>query len=551
MLKVTVDGKDYLYQKGCTLKELAEDLQSLYEAPIVLAYVNGSLRELFRFVPDNAVISFVTTADKIGLQTYKRSCSMLFFAAVADILGMKAAADIMLHFSVDNGFFYTFGDDVKVTKTLLARIDRKMRKMVEEDLPFSKRSLSTSAACEMFAENGMEDKSRLFRTRLASRVNVYRLNEYEDYNYGFMMSSTGMLSLFELIPYHNGVVLQMPSLRHPNAIEEFSNSEKLFKAQTDGEKWADSQNIRNVGDLNNMIIDFDMRHMILNAEALQESRISQIAETIYQKKTVKFVMIAGPSSSGKTTFSQRLCVQLMTRGMQPHYIGVDNYFKNRDDVPLDAFGQKDFESLRAVDLELFEKDMTALLNGKTIKVPTFDFISGKRVYNGSTLALKENELLVIEGIHGLNDQLCGFLPSESKHKIYISALTQLNVDNHNRIPTTDGRILRRIVRDYRTRGYSASQTLAMWDSVRRGEEQYIFPFQESADEFFNSALPYELAVLKLYAEPLLFQVREDDPNYMEAKRLLKFLDYFLSIPFDDVPSNSILREFIGGGCFHM
>ena len=291
--------------------------------------------------------------------------------------------------------------------------------------------------------------------------------------------------------------------------------------------------------------------MILISEALQEAGIAQIAKRISGRASTKFVMIAGPSSSGKTTFSQRLCTQLSAIGLVPHYIGVDNYFIPRAECPLDEFGNKDFESLRAIDLQLFNRDMTSLLNGEKIELPTYDFITGLRVYNGEKLRLSEGEILVIEGIHCLNEELSSSLPSESKFRIYISALTQINVDEHNRISSADGRLLRRIIRDYRTRGYSAESTLAMWDSVRRGEESYIFPYQEAADEFFNSALPYETAVMKQYVMPLLFRVPEGSPQYHEARRLLKFLDYFMGIPLDDVPQNSILREFLGGGCFRL
>ena len=326
---------------------------------------------------------------------------------------------------------------------------------------------------------------------------------------------------------------------------------KLFAAEMEGEEQAAAMGIATIGALNRTIIDQNTREMILTCEALQESHISGIADSIVQRDGVKFVMIAGPSSSGKTTFSQRLCTQLRARGLKPHYVGVDNYFKNRADTPKLPNGQYDFESLAAVDVEGFNRDMLALLDGEEVKMPTFDFTEGVRVYRGDTIKLGREDLLVIEGIHCLNDRLSTSLPENSKFKIYISALTQVNVDEHNRIPTTDGRLLRRMIRDNRTRGHSASRTLAMWPSVRDGEEENIFPYQGTADVIFNSALPYELAVLKQYAQPLLFQVDQDDPGFFEAKRLLKFLDYIIGLPAEDVPANSIIREFIGGGCYRL
>jgi uridine kinase len=397
----------------------------------------------------------------------------------------------------------------------------------------------------------MHDKERLFRTRIASRVNIYSLDGYEDYYYGFMAHDASFLQLFELIPYSDGLILNLPKQSDPYVLPEITYSEKLFEAQIQGELWAGQQGIASVGDLNDKIIRGDVLNTVLTAEALQESRISDIAEMIASREKVKFVMIAGPSSSGKTTFSQRLCIQLISHGLKPHYIGVDNYFMNREDMVPGPDGKVDFESLSAVDVDLFNKDMTALLNGETVAIPTFDFLQGRRIYGDEKLRLGEGELLVIEGIHCLNDQLSFSLPAESKFRIYISALTQLNIDEHNRVPSADGRLIRRIVRDNRTRGYNASMTIDQWDSVRRGEEKNIFPYQESADIFFNSAIPYEIAVLKVYVEPLLFQVTEDDPGYPEARRLLKFLDYFIAIPSTDVPKNSILREFIGGGCFRL
>ena len=549
-MKVTVNECTFAVPEGTTLFELSESVRGQYAYPIVLAEADGKLRELANPVSDESHVRFFTTGDPIGMQILRRSCSMLFFRAVYGLFGEKLRRAI-LHFSVGKGYYYTLDTELPVDEELIASIENEMHRLTDLAIPFRKRNVRTSEACEIFRKAGMLDKEKLFRTRLASRTNIYDLDGYTDYNYGFMVPDTGYIKDYRLLPYKEGIILMMPELSDPFKVPELVTSTKLFTTRLQGEKWAEKVGIDCVGDLNDLVINGDVRQMILISEALQEAGIAQIAKRISGRASTKFVMIAGPSSSGKTTFSQRLCTQLSAIGLVPHYIGVDNYFIPRAECPLDEFGNKDFESLRAIDLQLFNRDMTSLLNGEKIELPTYDFITGLRVYNGEKLRLSEGEILVIEGIHCLNEELSSSLPSESKFRIYISALTQINVDEHNRISSADGRLLRRIIRDYRTRGYSAESTLAMWDSVRRGEESYIFPYQEAADEFFNSALPYETAVMKQYVMPLLFRVPEGSPQYHEARRLLKFLDYFMGIPLDDVPQNSILREFLGGGCFRL
>ena len=549
-MKVTVNECTFTVPEGTTLFELSESVRGQYAYPIVLAEADGKLRELANPVSDESHVRFFTTGDPIGMQILRRSCSMLFFRAVYGLFGEKLRRAI-LHFSVGKGYYYTLDTELPVDEELIASIENEMHRLTDLAIPFRKRNVRTSEACEIFRKAGMLDKEKLFRTRLASRTNIYDLDGYTDYNYGFMVPDTGYIKDYRLLPYKEGIILMMPELSDPFKVPELVTSTKLFTTRLQGEKWAEKVGIDCVGDLNDLVINGDVRQMILISEALQEAGIAQIAKRISGRASTKFVMIAGPSSSGKTTFSQRLCTQLSAIGLVPHYIGVDNYFIPRAECPLDEFGNKDFESLRAIDLQLFNRDMTSLLNGEKIELPTYDFITGLRDYNGEKLRLSEGEILVIEGIHCLNEELSSSLPSESKFRIYISALTQINVDEHNRISSADGRLLRRIIRDYRTRGYSAESTLAMWDSVRRGEESYIFPYQEAADEFFNSALPYETAVMKQYVMPLLFRVPEGSPQYHEARRLLKFLDYFMGIPLDDVPQNSILREFLGGGCFRL
>ncbi len=549
-IAITVGDRQVYYDKGTSLLDIAKNFQKDYKHPIVLAGVNGKLHEVYRKLENDSIVEFITTGDKIGFQTLTRSMNMLFIAACSKMGTKDRPVRAILHFSSGSGYFYTI-DGCEADEEFVRRLDDAMRDMVARRCRIKKCVIPTDEAVRKFASQNMHDKEKLFRTRLHSIVNIYELDGYEDYNYGYMTYDTSLLGRFELKPYRGGIIMMMPSLSDPETVNQYVETEKVFETQMMGELWAEKQKIDCVGDLNGQIISGNTRQMVLISEAMQEGRIAQIALNIRRREGVKFVMIAGPSSSGKTTFSQRLCTQLSAQGFIPHYIGVDNYFIPRALVPLDEHGQKDYESLRAVDVDAFNRDMTRLLKGEEIDLPTYDFISGNRVFNGEKLSLSGDEILIIEGIHCLNDELSYTLPDKSKFKIYVSALTQVNIDEHNRIPTTDGRLIRRIVRDHRTRGYTASNTLSMWDSVRRGEESFIFPYQETADEVFNSALPYELALLKLYVQPLLFQVSIGDPQYYEAHRLLKFLDYFVAIPPDDVPTNSILREFIGGGCYHL
>lgn len=550
--KVKVRDIVKVYPEGTPFGEIVKDFQYLEKYPIVLVTANGRLRELHKTLKEDTELGLVTLADGIGHKTYKRSASLLFLKAMYHVIGHEKLKQVILHFSVGAGFYYTVKGDVILTQELLDEVKAYMLEIAEQEMPIMKRSITTDEAIELFHRHGMYDKEKLFKYRRVSKVNVYRLDEFEDYYYGFMTWHTGYLKYFELYLYDEGIIMQLPNRENPLEVPPFEPSPKIFKIQQESERWAEKMEIETVGDLNQKVSNLeDTRQMILISEALQEGRIAKIAEDIKNRGNIKFVMIAGPSSSGKTTFSQRLSVQLFAHGLKPHFIGVDNYYVDREDTPLDENGEKDYECLEAVDIKRFNEDMTRLLNGEKVDIPYFNFVEGRREYKGNYLQLGSEDILVIEGIHCLNDKLSYTLPKESKYKIYISALTQLNIDEHNRIPTTDGRLIRRMVRDARTRGTSASRTLSMWASVRRGEQKNIFPYQESADAMFNSALIYELAVLKQYAEPVLFQIPKDDPCYQEAKRLLKFLDYFVGIPTEDVPNNSILREFIGGGCFKL
>jgi uridine kinase len=431
----------------------------------------------------------------------------------------------------------------------IQKVKARMQEIIDAKIPIMKRSLPTHEAVKRFHQHKMYDKEWLFYYRRSSRVNIYSINGFEDYFYGFMVRHTGYIRFFDLFPYDEGFVLLLPEGRQQ--CPDFHPSPKVFGVQKEAQQWADRLEVATVGALNDKIAQGKIQDVLLVQEAMQEAKIAGIADQIFQSKNKKFIMIAGPSSSGKTTFSHRLSIQLSARGMRPHPVALDNYFIDRKDIPLQEDGSRDFENLDIVDIEGFNRDMTALLRGEPVDMPEYNFEKGIREYKGNILQLGKEDVLVIEGIHGLNERLSHSLPEEFKFKIYISALTQLNIDEHNRIPTTDGRLIRRIVRDARTRATSAKETIAMWDLVRRGEEKNIFPYQESADVIFNSGLIYELSCLKVYAEPLLFQIGKEEKEYNEAKRLLKFLDYFLAVPSEAIPNNSILREFVGGSCFRL
>ena len=549
MFKVVIAGETRMYPEGTTYREIVDEIGIHTETPDILVMVNGKLRELQKRLKSDCTLEFVTTKDHIGFETYKRSVCLVLLRAIYDVAGRENVDKVMIHYSVGNGYYFTMEGKAALDQDFLDKVKAQMHKLADECTPIGKRSVNTDEAVALFHKHRMYDKEKLFRFRRVSKVNIYNIGYYDDYFYGYMADHAGYVQYFDLKLYDEGFVLELPERKTPSVIPPFHPQDKIFHVQKESQEWAEKMDISYVGDLNDRITKEGISNILLVQEALQEAKISDIAQRIVSEGNKKFIMIAGPSSSGKTSFSHRLSIQLTAHGMKPHPIGVDNYFKNREDTPFDEFGEKNYECLEAIDVEQFNKDMLALLNGKRVELPVFNFKTGLREYKGDFLKLGKDDVLVIEGIHGLNDKLSYALPAESKFKIYISALTQLNIDEHNRIPTTDGRLIRRIVRDARTRGTSAKETIARWPSVRRGEEANIFPYQEEADVMFNSALVYELACLKVYAEPLLFGIDKSEPEYLEAKRLLKFLDYFISVPSEDIPHNSLLREFVGGSCF--
>ena len=555
-----------------TLEAVADRFKDYYEDDIILGIVNGRLRELNKKIKSDCELSFVTTADRDGRRTYRRSVVLLLQRAIYDVYGSMTQLHVM--HSLGEGYYCQLEKAVEcadsqqekynedtdqgsrenseksVTEHDIDRIVCSMYSFVEKDLPITKHSAKTQYAEQLFKEKGLHDKERLLHYRRSSRVNLYELDGVVDYFYGFMAPSTGMLKYFDIVPYENGFVLLFPGA-NSRSVEPLVTSNKLFHTLDDSREWSKMLGIGTIGSLNDAIAAGRGQEIMLLQEALMEQKIGNLAAQIASDDKKKFVMIAGPSSSGKTSFANRLSIQLIAKGRKPHPLSLDDYYVDRELCPKHPDGSFDFECLESIDVKLFNEDMNRLLKGEAVDMPSFNFKTGKREYRGRNLTLGADDILVIEGIHGLNDRLSQLIPPEHKFKIYISALTQLNIDEHNPLSTTDERLIRRIVRDARTRGTNAMETIAMWPSVRKGERENIFPFQEQADVMFNSALVYELAVLKVYAEPLLFGIERDCPEYLEAKRLLKLLDYFLPMPADGIPNNSLLREFVGGSCFNV
>ena len=555
-----------------TLEAVADRFKDYYEDDIILGIVNGRLRELNKKIKSDCELSFVTTADRYGRRTYRRSVVLLLQRAIYDVYGSMTQLHVM--HSLGEGYYCQLEKAVEcadsqqekynedtdqgnrenseksVTEHDIDRIVCSMYSFVEKDLPITKHSAKTQYAEQLFKEKGLHDKERLLHYRRSSRVNLYELDGVVDYFYGFMAPSTGMLKYFDIVPYESAFVLLFPGV-HSRSVEPLVTSNKLFHTLDDSREWSKMLGIGTIGSLNDAIAAGRGQEIMLLQEALMEQKIGNLAAQIASDDKKKFVMIAGPSSSGKTSFANRLSIQLIAKGRKPHPLSLDDYYVDREFCPKHPDGSFDFECLESIDVKLFNEDMNRLLKGEAVDMPFFNFKTGKREYRGRKLTLGADDILVIEGIHGLNDRLSQLIPPEHKFKIYISALTQLNIDEHNPLSTTDERLIRRIVRDARTRGTNAMETIAMWPSVRKGERENIFPFQEQADVMFNSALVYELAVLKVYAEPLLFGIERDCPEYLEAKRLLKLLDYFLPMPADGIPNNSLLREFVGGSCFNV
>ena len=550
MIKATVNQSIYEVKEGTTLSDLAKQVQLPQEPIILLAYMDGKLRELFTPMTKDCHVRFVTLKEQAGYMAYKRTATLMFLKACEDLLGTGATTKIALDYSIGNSIFCDFLEDRVIDEAFERSIQKRMEELAKANLPITKRSLDTDQAAKYFDRIGFKGKKELFQFRRESKMNIYSLDGYDNYFYGYMAPSTGYISAFLVSAYQHGVVLQIPKRKQTEEIVPFTPQPKLFHVMQRSREWTKTMGVDTVGALNDEITHGNINHLILLQEGLQEKLLADIADEIVSKNK-RIILIAGPSSSGKTTFSHRLSIQLQIAGLTPHPVSMDDYFLDRELSPRDENGNYNFETIASLDVDLLTKHINQLLDGEEIDVPSYNFISGKREYHGHKLKIGEKDVLVMEGIHGLNGTLTNEIPEDAKYRIYVSALNQINLDEHNRIPSSDGRLLRRIVRDAMTRGNDARETISRWDSVRKGEEDNIFPYQEEADVMFNSAQIYEIAVLKQYAEPLLFAVPRDCPEYQEAKRLLKFLEYFLNIPSEAIPKTSLLREFIGGSCFEV
>lgn len=526
------------------LSDHAERLQKQKDPLIVAALVDGVLEELSEAWVPGARVEWVTLASLDGIRIYQRSLSFLLIKALFEV---NPYARVRIEHSLAKGLFCEF-DQISVSEQLVETLEEKMRDMVRRNLPFRKEQYGLEEVKKIFTEQNMGEKIPLLAYRKEDYLNLYEVEDFKNYFYGYMVPTTGYLSLFELVAFDGGVILRHPTVEMPTSLPPYQPAHQMARVFAESEKWGEIIGASVVSGLNEIILKGGARELINVAEALHDKKIVHIADEITALGK-KLILIAGPSSSGKTTFADRLRVQLRVNGLHPVAISTDDYFVDREMTPRDEKGEYDFEALEALDTATFNRDLAALLRGEEVAMPRFNFKTGLREYDGRTLKIGEKQPIIIEGIHGLNEKLTAQIAKEDKFKIYISALTQLNIDEHNRIPTTDTRLIRRIVRDHQFRGYDAEHTIGMWHSVRRGEERNIFPFQEDADAIFNSALPYELSVLKKHVEPLLSKIPVGHPAYAEANRLLKFIGYFASIDANClVPSTSILKEFIGDHC---
>ena len=516
----------------------------------VNAKVNNKVEGLnYRFY-HNKDVEFQNICTSSGMRTYVRSLCFVLCKAVEELYPQGS---IMLEHPVSKGYYCRMNLDRPIGLDDVQRIKQRMKEIIAEDIPFKRFECHTEEVVELFRQKGMMDKVKLLETSGNLYSYYYTLGDTVDYYYGSLLPSTGYIHLFGLEKYYDGLLLQVPNRQQPDELEEMIKQEKMLDVFKEHRRWNQILGIGNVGDFNEACNQGHATQLINVSEALQEKRISQIADEIFHRKEqgqpLKLILISGPSSSGKTTFSKRLSVQLMANGIRPYPVSLDDYFVNREQTPRDANGDYDYESLYALDLDFFNQQLQSLLNGEEVELPRFNFTTGKREMSGTRLKIDENMILILEGIHALNPELTAHLPVESKFKIYVSALTTILLDNHNYIPTTDNRLLRRIIRDFKYRGYSAEETISRWPSVRAGEDKWIFPYQENADVMFNSALLFELAIIKDYAEPILRKVPNNRPEYSEAYRLRKFLEYFVPLQDKELPPTSLLREFLGGSSF--
>ena len=534
-------------QQGTTLLELSSEYQNLYRSAIIAAKVDNDVRELGYQLEEDCRVNFLDLTDEDGGRIYRRSLQFILILAVHDLYPDRK---VVINHSISKGIYCEIIGSKPLDEDEVRYIGAHMREISTRKIPFVKRMIPLEEAKGLFVTNGRLDKFHAIEYRNKSYTTIYQCDGLEDYFYGYMAPDTGFIKTFSLKFYSPGLIILFPSKTNPGVLPEFKEQKKLFNIFHEYKRWGHILDVDNVSAVNDMVKAGQVSDLIRISEALHEKKIAQIADMITNSKSAKrIVLISGPSSSGKTTFAQRLSIQLRVNGLKPVTISLDNYFVNREDTPKDENGEYDFEALEAIDIELFNKQLNELINGHEVEIPMFNFSKGIREPVGKKMRINENNILVIEGIHGLNEKLTAAIPKKSKFKVYVSALTSMNIDDHNRIPTTDTRIIRRIVRDYQFRGSSAINTIKRWSSVRRGEERNIFPFQESANVMFNSSLMIELGALKPYAEPLLAEIDNSHAEYSEARRLIEFLSYFLPIECREIPMNSIIREFIGESCF--
>lgn len=535
------------YQYGITLLEICQDAQKFFDTQIVAARINNEIKGLESQITANCNIEFLDLKTDVGNRIYQRSLAFIMVTAVQEIF---PGGEVTVEHSLGNGLYCELHLGREVNPGDIAKLEAQINQIINEDRPIIKRTLSIAEASSLFSASGQIEKVRLLEQLDREKVDIYYCGVSYDYLHGIMVPSTGYVKIFGLTYYKPGFILRFPTKDEPSDIPPFIDQPKLAQIFREAERWGSILKCGYVASLNDYVHKSEIGDIIRVAEALHEKKIAQIADFVSDHRDkVRIILVAGPSSSGKTTFAQRLGIQLRVNGFRPIPISLDDYFVDRDYTPRDENGDYDFEAIEAIDLALFNDHLTRLLNGEAVSIPTYNFKTGQREFNGRVIQINADQPLIIEGIHGLNERLTSAIPRDQKIKVYISALTQLSIDNHNRIPTTDTRLIRRLVRDNQFRGHDALRTLELWRSVRRGEDRNIFPFQEEADIMFNSALIYELSVLKKYAEPLLKRVDNSRPEYSEAKRLLNFLSHFASINDADIPSTSILREFIGSSCF--
>ena len=513
----------------------------------VSARVNNKVEGMHYRVYNSKDVEFLDMTSSSGSRAYTRTLFFVLCKAVQDIY---PATDVVIDIPVSNGFYVDIRLGRPVVDEDVNIIRRRMQEIIDARMPIRRFTVPTEEAVALFQEKGDVEKVKLLKTSGSIYTTYYKIGDYVDYYYGTLLTNTSQLYLFGLEKYYDGMLLRIPSLKNPDVLGEMTRQDKMFEIFKEHHRWQSILGIRTVGDFNQAIDANHATDIINISEALQEKKIAKIAEEIASRKGVKLVLLAGPSSSGKTTSCKRLSIQLAVNGLKPLQISLDDYFVDRDKTPKDASGEYDYESIYALDLDLINEQFNALFRGEEVELPKYDFQSGKSKKSGNKLKMNDNNVLVVEGIHALNPELTAHIPQEQIFRVYASALTTILLDNHNYIPTTDNRLLRRIIRDYKYRGVSAQETIHRWPSVRAGENKWIFPFQENADAMLNTAMLYELAVIKTQAEPLLQQVPENCEEYVEAYRLLKFLKYFKGIPYNNLPPTSLLREFLGGSSFH-